>query len=169
MRPNPRRRPSAPTVPVPRPADRTAEGADRRGFIRHPATIPIHVTVPPDPTPAHLRLRDLGYGGLAFHSRRQLVPGVVISIHIHLAHAPVEIAAQVVWCSATGDGFDVGAQFLAGQDAFRVRMVEQICYIRAYRRQVLAEEGRRLTPREAALEWVTRHAASFPEACVSTH
>ena len=63
----------------------------------------------------------------------------------------------------------VGAQFLAGQDAFRVRMVEQICYIRAYRRQVLAEEGRRLTPREAALEWVTRHAASFPEACVSTH
>lgn len=169
MRPTPRRRSIAPSTALPRPADRAPECADRRGFIRHPATIPIRVTVPPDPRPAHLTLRDLGYGGLAFRSRRQLVPGSVISIHIDLSHAPAEIVAQVVWCNPTGHGFDVGAQFLAGQDAFRMRMVEQICYIRAYRRQVLAEEGRRLTPREAALEWVTRHAASFPSVSVSAN
>ena len=167
MRPAPRPRPPAPAAPLPRRVQRAAEGADRRGFIRHPATIPIRVTVLPERRPAHLTMRDLGYGGLAFRSRRQLVPGSVISIHIDLSHASVEIAAQVMWCSAADHGFDVGAQFLAGQDAFRIRMVEQVCYIHAYRRQVLAEEGRRLTPREAALEWVTRHAASFPSVAVS--
>jgi hypothetical protein len=46
-------------------------------------------------------------------------------------------------------------------------MIEQICHIREYRRQVRAEEGRKLTPRQAALEWVTRHAATFPSASAS--
>lgn len=169
MRSTPRRPHAVPAGQPRPPAERDGECADRRGFIRHPATIPIRVTVPPETRSTRLTLRDLGYGGLAFRSRRQLLPGAVISIHIELPHSPAEIAAQVVWCTPSGHAFDVGAQFLAGQDAFRIRMVEQICYIRAYRRQVLAQEGRRLTPREAALEWVTRHAASFPSISASAN
>jgi hypothetical protein len=41
-------------------------------------------------------------------------------------------------------------------------MVEQICHIERYRNDVAQREGRQLTAEEAALEWISRYASSFP-------
>jgi hypothetical protein len=41
-------------------------------------------------------------------------------------------------------------------------MVEQICHIEAYRRNILQTEGRVLDGRSAALEWIDKYAADFP-------
>jgi hypothetical protein len=43
-------------------------------------------------------------------------------------------------------------------------MVEQVCSIERYRREVEAGEGRVLTAPEAAAEWIARYAGRFPEA-----
>lgn len=52
-------------------------------------------------------------------------------------------------------------QTVTGQDAFRLRMLEQIRQIGRYRQDVLRDTGRLLTPEEAAREWIDRYAASF--------
>jgi hypothetical protein len=41
-------------------------------------------------------------------------------------------------------------------------MIEQICHIESYRRDVAQQEGRQLTTEEAAVEWISRYASSFP-------
>lgn len=48
-----------------------------------------------------------------------------------------------------------------GQDEFRLRMENQCLQINKYRRQMLRECGRLLSPDEAALEWIERYAATF--------
>jgi hypothetical protein len=50
---------------------------------------------------------------------------------------------------------------LMGQDAFRLRMENQCLQIKEYRRAMLRECGRLLSPDEAALEWIERYAATF--------
>jgi len=52
-------------------------------------------------------------------------------------------------------------QSLSGQDTFRSRMQDQCRRIGQYRQAVLRETGYLLTPDEAALEWIERHAATF--------
>ncbi|MDG2046649.1 MAG: hypothetical protein P8J79_05470 [Halioglobus sp.] len=47
------------------------------------------------------------------------------------------------------------------QDEFRLRMESQCLQINKYRRQMLQECGRLLSPDEAALEWIERYAATF--------
>ncbi len=131
--------------------------------MRHPASIPIEVTASPN-RPARETLREVGHGGLSFHALSGVEPGEVISIRIAASSPPTEIEAQVVWCHQSAGGFDVGVQFLGGDDAFRARMVEQVCHIRHYRRQVLTAEGRRLSRHQAALEWIAKHAGTFPGA-----
>jgi hypothetical protein len=42
-------------------------------------------------------------------------------------------------------------------------MVEQVCHIESYKQQILKSEGRKLSPEEAAVEWVSKFAANFPD------
>jgi len=45
---------------------------------------------------------------------------------------------------------------------FRLRMIEQICQIEHYRKEVKLVEGRDLSAEEAASEWISRYASDFP-------
>ena len=64
---------------------------------------------------------------------------------------------------ACRDDFELGVEFLNADDAFRARMVEQVCYIENYKLTVFREEGRRLSLEEAAREWISKFASDFPE------
>ena len=50
---------------------------------------------------------------------------------------------------------------LVRQDEFQLRMENQCLQIKKYRRAMLRECGRLLSPDEAALEWIERYAATF--------
>jgi hypothetical protein len=137
-----------------------------RQFIRHPADIPIEIkacssaSVPP--TREKRKVLDVSLGGLAFDSDHQLEKGILVAVRIALVRPVFETVARVVWCRAAAPGYRVGAEFLNPQDEYRARMVEQICYIETYKRQVLEVEHRDLTTEEAAMEWITKYAAQFP-------
>jgi hypothetical protein len=75
---------------------------------------------------------------------------------------PFEARVRVVWTRPEAEGYCIGVQFMDEADAFRARMVEQVCSIERYRREVEAKEGRRLTRDEAAQEWIRRYAGRFP-------
>jgi c-di-GMP-binding flagellar brake protein YcgR len=105
---------------------------------------------------------NVSKGGLSFVSEEEIPVGSNIEIRIAAVDPPFEAKARVVWVKGEDEGYCIGVQFLDAADAFRSRMVEQVCAIERYRRQVEHEEGRVLTQAEAAEEWIARYAGRFP-------
>ena len=134
-----------------------------RQFIRHPANIPIEVSTGDPAAHATPRMFNVSLGGLAFQSDRAFVPEAIVTVRIPFVRPAFETRGRVVWCSAAARGFELGVQFLDPDDAFRARMVEQVCHIENYRKRIDETEGRVLTAEEAAAEWVGKYAAGFPD------
>ncbi|HMX15856.1 MAG TPA: PilZ domain-containing protein [Rhodocyclaceae bacterium] len=134
-----------------------------RRFIRHPSELPLEFSDQTALVGGRRDLRDIGFGGLAFHCGRRIDPGTRLALRIPGLHPPAALPdAEVAWCRREEGGYAIGVRFADPCDAFLVRMVEQVCHIESYRRQV-GEAGRRLSSEEAAMEWISRHAGDFPD------
>ena len=134
-----------------------------RQFVRHPSGMPIQFEVGNGFPARRDQMRNVSEGGLCFCSRIELEQGVRIHLMIPVLDERFEADGVVVWCHEIGGcGYEIGVRFEQQEAAFGVRMVEQICHIEAYRRQVLGTEGRRLSSEEAASEWIDRFAPAFP-------
>lgn len=138
-------------------------GESARRFIRHPSDIPIEIDVQKNKFVGE-RLRNVSLGGVAFGSPHRIEIGSVVDVCIRTVHPAFRARGRVAWCLPRRDHFDIGVQFVEHDDAFRARMVEQICHIEHYKREVLGSEGRVLTGEQAALEWIEKFAADFPGA-----
>jgi PilZ domain len=134
-----------------------------RHFIRHPADIPIEVSAGDQLVHATRHIHNVSLGGLAFQSDGELEPGIIVEVRIPFVRPMFETKARVVWCSAREGGFELGVAFLDPEDAFRARMVEQVCHIENYKKVVYQAEGRLLTAEEAAMEWIGKYASQFPD------
>lgn len=132
-----------------------------RQFIRHNADVPLEVRVV---TGERRRTHGLNVslGGLSFVSVEPIAVGSAIEVRITEVDPPFEARGRVVWTRREPGGYSIGVQFLDPADVFRARMVEQVCSIERYRREVEAREGRVLTREEAAREWIRRYASRFP-------
>lgn len=133
----------------------------RRRFIRHTADVPLEVRTVAAP-PRRTSGLDISHGGLSFLLEDDLPVGATIDVRIPTVSPPFEARAKVVWRRREGSGYCIGVAFLDADDAFRARMVEQVCAIEAYRREVRENEGRTLGTEEAAEEWIRRYAGGFP-------
>lgn len=139
-----------------------AESFDpRRQFIRHTAEVPIEVRTVPGQLVRMQPALNVSAGGLSFIAEQQLPIGSIIDVRIPEVDPPFEARARVVWARREGEHCRVGVQFLDASDAFRVRMVEQVCAIEEYRRQQ-TEAGRVLSRDDAAREWITKYGGRFP-------
>jgi hypothetical protein len=132
-----------------------------RSFFRHPTDIPLEVQHDRHPVDRRT-LCDVSHGGLCFRHANRLAPGDTVTVRIPAVSPPFEATSRVVWCQTEGDGFQVGVEFLDQQDLYRARMIEQVCQIEHYRREMREKHGRALSSQEAALEWISRFARSFP-------
>jgi len=136
----------------------------RRRFIRHTAGVPIEVRPVSGAAARRLESVNVSEGGISFLSDVDYPLGSVIELSIPEVDPPFEASARVVWTNPEAGRFCIGVGFLDPTDAFRARMVEQVCAIERYRREVEEHEGRTLTPADAAAEWITRFAGRFPQA-----
>jgi len=134
-----------------------------RNFIRHPSDIPIDFQLEDLVIDDTDYLKNVSHGGLAFHSRRSLPLNSIIRIKIPLIDPVFQTLGKVTWCDAYVDYFEIGIEFLDEEDAFRTRMIEQICHIERYKQEVMEQEGRQLSGEEAAIEWIKKFAKSFPQ------
>lgn len=131
-----------------------------RRFIRHPAAVPIQLEASSD---NHLaQSRNLSEGGLCCAVDYALEVGSEVDISIPCVKPPYSGHGVVVWCHPSGDNYEAGIRFEGEQDVFSIRMVEQICQIELYRQRLIEQEGRELSPEEAAMEWIAMHAKDFP-------
>ncbi len=126
--------------------------------MRHPADIPIEVS----PDGKQATAYSIGSGGLAFRTLREFEPGTLVNVRIPYVSPAFDTEARVVWCRPGNGGFELGVEFLSSDDAFKARMVEQLCHIENYRQAVKRNEGRDLSTEEAAAEWIRAYAAIFP-------
>jgi hypothetical protein len=132
-----------------------------RVYVRHPSEFPVELRVPTDSEPRCERLRDLSTGGLCCRSRVAFREGEEVRIRIPVGSPGFEAVGRVAWCRPHDDAYRIGIEFVAQNEAFRARMVEQVCHIERYHRQLVAE-GRDLTEEEAAIEWISTYASHFP-------
>ena len=135
-----------------------------RNYIRHPTSIPIHVSAGTHST-AQVMVNNLSAGGLCFFTDIPVKVGSVVDLMIPCVLPDYHGEGVIVWRRSEQQGFEVGVRFANDDEYFRVRMVEQVCQIEEYRQQ-LADIGRNLTTEEAALEWINRFAADFDPADV---
>ncbi len=133
-----------------------------RHFIRHPSDIPIECRVTHCEPHYRHRMKDISIGGLCFQTPEALDPGCAIQITIPVQEPPFEVTGTIVWRRRTNDHYHVGVKFADANTEFSVRMIEQICHICHYQREVLEKEGRSLSTSEAATEWIARYAGDFP-------
>ena len=117
-----------------------------RKYIRHPSDIPIEIDQQESGVQATESLMNVSLGGLSFHSKEPLQKGKILKVRIPFVDPP----------------FEIGVELLDKDDAYKARMVEQICHIEHYKREVLDTEGRQLTGTEAAAEWINKYAHVFP-------
>ena len=134
-----------------------------RQFIRHPTGIPIEVCSSEQRSYTKKHIYNVSLGGLAFYFDQPMSLGKIVNIKIPYVQPAFETKARVVWCSKHEDAYELGVEFLDAEDAFRGRMVEQVCYIEHYKNDVLKTEGRNLSIEEAAQEWINKFASNFPE------
>ncbi|PID42105.1 MAG: pilus assembly protein PilZ [Proteobacteria bacterium] len=135
----------------------------QREYIRHPASIPLEVKAKAMARRYHLKVKNVSYGGLSFASPTALEKGSVIVIEIPSVKPAFLVSAIVRWCRKNETRYLVGVRFLDEEDAFRARMVEQVCHIEEYRAAAKREEGRELSENEASIEWIEKHATEFPK------
>lgn len=133
-----------------------------RSFIRHPVSVPIDFETNSGKTKKIQTLQNVSRGGLCFISETALKKGNQIKVFIPNRRSKFAEDCIVVWCKKKGESYEIGVKFLDDQTTFRMRMVEQVCYIENYRKEVLAKEGRDLTPKEASDEWIKKYAKEFP-------
>lgn len=144
----------------------------KRHYIRHPADIPIELI--PEKNPLALsksiddamkieKMENVSFGGLMFQSAIPYTQNRNMLVRINSINPQFEAHATVSWCRKAGRFYMVGLEFTDKEDEFKLRMVEQVCHIMHYRKQVLANEGRELENDEAAKEWIEHFAANFPK------
>lgn len=151
----------------------------RNTFIRHPREFPLLLRKHSPASPANSQRvnhnrsnpssagrsscqRQTAYGGIRCHWHEQLTPGHRLQLCIPSLKPEFWGQARVSWCQPEEDGFDVGLELLDAEEAFRFRMLEQLCHIRSYRDQIKTDEGRQLDSEQAAHEWISKFAAQFP-------
>jgi len=133
-----------------------------REYIRHPSDVPIVISPLSNSQQLSLQLNNVSMGGLCFDTPSQLSVGSVVKIKISRVRPVFKVSGIVQWCDSIEGHYEVGVKFIDNEDAFKVRMVEQVCYIDQYRRQIKSQEGRRISEDTAAVEWIQKHGAEFP-------
>lgn len=135
-----------------------------RTYIRHPADVPVQIEIQSEKTYVQREIRDVSHGGLAFVSDSFISPGEQIRICIDVVDPRFEAHGIVTHCRMKSEQYQfiVGVEFIYRDDLYIARMVEQICHIQHYKRQVALLEGRELSIQEAASEWISKYASRFP-------
>ncbi len=132
--------------------------------MRHPSAVPVRYTLlnGKNVECTEHSLKNISGSGLSFHASEPLGIHTKIRLTIRVKIPPFEADASVVWCKPVKGHYEIGVRFIHKDADFNLRMVEQICHIEQFKRDIYEKEGRRLSNEEAAVEWIAKHAKDFP-------
>jgi len=136
--------------------------AMKRRYMRHPRNLPlVFRTIPREFVQAPESSQGQDLGGLRFEALCPVPPGAVLELTISVCGETQTFRGTVHWSRPLGRHFEVGLCFTDPDDAFRARMVEQVCHIEAYRQRRSRRGGRSIGVEQAARTWIRRYAMAF--------
>ena len=134
-----------------------------RKYIRHPSDVPIQVILDRvEDDDGDETLTNISLGGLSFVSPQALNVFQRVRVCIPIIKEDNFIEGRVIWCEKARNGYEIGLEFDSSKEVFRLRMIEQICHIEHYRKEIERQEGRVLSTDDAAKEWISKYAGDFP-------
>ena len=136
---------------------------ERRHFVRHPLEIAITYSLDISSATNACKTMNLNDFGISFSATQSVTEGQVIVLKLSTHQQEFEIKAVVKWCqySETDGKYWIGVMFLNQQEELRAQMVEQMCYIDAYRLRRIQQEKRPVSYNEAAIEWLRFYSEQF--------
>ena len=134
-----------------------------RRFVRHPTDIPIQVRAikAQQVLDGDCYMTTVSQGGLSCEVDKEFYIGCLVDIDIPSISPAYHGTGEIVWCRAKGRSFEVGIRFVDREEAFKSRMVQQVCQIEHYKNLVFEREGRVLDGNQAAAEWIEKYAEYF--------
>jgi len=134
-----------------------------RRFVRHPSDIPISVSVSAQSSEyCTAAMTDVSQGGMACKVNHDIAIGSLVDVDITSVSPEYHGKGKVIWCKKSQPLYEVGIHFVNTQEAYKSRMVQQVCQIEHYKKSVYKQEGRLLNSEQAATEWIAKYAESFP-------
>ena len=154
---------------------KTVEGASQkiqfRHFIRHPLCLPLTYKVIDPPVPEGREVKEetgsetinVSMEGLLFPAKDSLMKGSRLLIKMPFEDKVMHIQAVVIRSIKNPETkfYDVAVFFPASQDAFKVKMIEQLYLIAQYRDLLSLEEGTYVSLEEASRKWIKRYSELF--------
>ncbi|KRW61919.1 PilZ domain-containing protein [Pseudomonas sp. TTU2014-080ASC] len=132
-----------------------------RRFLRHPTEMPVELVLRKQRFIPRQRLHNISLGGIACNSPRGFRRGTAVEMRIPLFGPNACYPGLVAWSRKEGGHYLIGIAFLDHDTLFRVRMVEQVCCIEQFRRQLAEECGCPCDFETAARQWIEEHADGF--------
>lgn len=141
---------------------------ENRKFIRHPLCMPLAYKVlgasqKDEKEAEHAQTLNVSLGGLLFSSKNRIKAGVRIVINMPFEDKMFKVKALVVRCTKNAETglFDVAVSFQRIQEAFKVKMIEQIYLISEFRDLLSLQTGKHVSLEEASKKWIKRYSARF--------
>ena len=136
-----------------------------RQYIRHPICLPLSYIVVKSTLDQNARSKtiNVSLGGLLFPGRRSVEAGATIIIKMPFENKVFNIRAKVVRCLKNMETklYDIAVSFSRPQEAFKVKMIEQIYLIAEYRDLLSLQAGKEVSLEEASHKWIKRYSARF--------
>jgi len=141
---------------------------EKRRFIRHPLCFPLSYKVVDKGTRGSKKEErsntlNVSMGGLLFAAKRSVEAGSTIIVKMPFENKVFNIRAKVVHCDKSPETKlnNIGVRFYRANDAFKVKLVEQIYLISEYRDLKSMQLGRQVSLEEASREWIKRYSERF--------
>jgi hypothetical protein len=143
-----------------------------RHFIRHPVCWPLSYTVI-KPAKAIKETKEtkekksqtinVSLGGLLFPGKKAVEPEEKVLIKMPFENKIFNVKAKVVRCVKNLDTncYDIAVSFSRPQEAFKVKMIEQIYLISEYRDLLILQSGKEISLEEASRKWIKRYSERF--------
>jgi len=136
---------------------------NKRKFIHHPGELPISCRRAECTRASAKPFVENSFVGLSFNGREAVEPGTILDVTVNLCDEDQTFQGKVVWIRHLDHYYNLGLCFADEEDAFRVRMIEQVCHIEVYRRRLCKNEGHNIDIALAAQEWIEKFSAQFPK------
>ena len=141
---------------------------ENRKFIRHPMCMPLAYKIlgpgkKDEKQAERAQTVNVSLGGLLFSSKKRVKAGARIVIHMPFEDKMFKVKAMVVRCTKNAETalFDIGVSFQRIQEAFKVKMIEQIYLIAEFRDLLSLQTGRQVSLEDASKKWIKRYSARF--------
>jgi len=141
---------------------------ERRKFFRHPICFPLKYKVVNKGLFARsqedvVSTKNINEGGLLFCSKRPAEIGSTVSIKIPFQDKLFNVKACVAHCTPLKESklFDIGVSFFQHDEAFKVKLVEQMYLMSEYRDLISTQSGKDISLEDASREWIKRYSKKF--------